>query len=131
VIRRLLRLEARERRLLAQAAFWLVAFRLGLLLLPFLVVRRVASPAVGSPSAAGSAPERMGWAVAAVANRLPGTTCLPRALALNAMLRRGGFPSELQIGVAQDDSAPLRAHAWVRCCGRAIGGSATDYLPLA
>jgi hypothetical protein len=130
VIRRLLRLEARERRLLAQAAFWLVAFRLGLLLLPFLVVRRVASPAVGSPSAAGSAPERMSWAVAAVANRLPGTTCLPRALALNAMLRRAGFAAELQIGVARDDAAPLRAHAWVTCNGCAIGEESLGYRVL-
>jgi hypothetical protein len=130
VIRRLLRLEARERRLLAQAAFWLVAFRLGLVLLPFRVVRRVASPAVGTSPSAGAALERMGWAVAAVANRLPGTTCLPRALALNMMLRRGGFPSELQIGVVRDDSAPLRAHAWVAFLGRPIGGSGAGYLPL-
>jgi hypothetical protein len=130
VPRRLLRLEVRERRLLAQAAFWLVTFRLGLLLLPFRVVRRLATPAVGTSPSAGAAPERLSWAVAAVANRLPSTTCLPRALALNAMLRRAGFASELQIGVAREVLDALRAHAWVTCQGQAFGRSVSAYAAL-
>jgi hypothetical protein len=131
VLRRLLQLGGRERRLLAQAAFWLVAFRLGLVLLPFRVVRRLASPAVGTSPSAGAAPERLSWALAAVANRLPGTTCLPRALALNTMLRRAGFPSELRLGVTRDDSSPMKAHAWVTCRGQAIGDQGLGYSPLA
>jgi hypothetical protein len=38
--------------------------------------------------------------------------CLPRALAVHAMLRRRGISSRLCLGVAREDHA-LIAHAWV------------------
>jgi hypothetical protein len=71
------------------------------------------------------------WAVSAAARRLPGTRCLPRALALQALLRQAGIASELRIGVAKAGEE-LAAHAWVECEGRALtdGEELGGYHPL-
>ena len=48
---------------------------------------------------------------------LPGETkCLPRSIALLALLRRGGIECELRIGIGKTDPA-LEAHAWVEING--------------
>ena len=54
------------------------------------------------------------WAVTAASKRVPGTKCLPWALALHGLLAQAGIASELRIGVAADGDA-LKAHAWVEC----------------
>ena len=55
---------------------------------------------------------RVGRAVERVANRVPWpATCLPRALAARAMLRRRHIPCELHLGVRPDPA--VEAHAWV------------------
>ena len=132
MLTRLVGLEPRRRHLLMRAAFWLVTFRAGIRLLPFKTVRRLATPAVLVGSSKGPCLESVTWAVAAAARRLPGTTCLPRALALNFMLRRAGFASTLQIGVAREADEALGAHAWVTCEGRPVGGSDLGrYTPFA
>jgi hypothetical protein len=54
------------------------------------------------------------WAVTAASKRVPGTKCLPWALALHGLLEQAGIASELRIGVAADGDA-LKAHAWLEC----------------
>ena len=77
---------------------------------------------LGAPTEPGTAadvPERavidgrrIGWAVAAVARRLPWhPTCLRQALAATRLLHRAGVPSLLVLGV-QRPMTPS-AHAWV------------------
>ncbi len=41
------------------------------------------------------------------------TSCLPRAMTGQALLRRYGFETELRLGIKKDKSGTLRAHAWV------------------
>lgn len=54
-------------------------------------------------------------ALAAARRRLPWeSTCLTQSLAAARMLRRRGIPGQLLIGVEQDVSGRLQAHAWVR-----------------
>jgi Transglutaminase-like superfamily len=63
---------------------------------------------------------RAAWAVTAPARRLPGTRCLPWALALDGLLAQTGQASELRIGVAADGGSMIKAHAWVTCQGRDV-----------
>jgi hypothetical protein len=125
-----LRLHTRRLCLLASAAVCVMASRLGLLLLPFSSVQRMASPAVRTREAATDV-DSLAWAVCCVANRLPGTACLPRAMALNVLLRRWGIASELQFGIGRDTGGRLRAHAWVTVKGRpVVEEDLTGYAPL-
>ncbi len=53
------------------------------------------------------------WAVERIGNKpWMNALCLPRALAVHAMLRRRGIASQLCLGVARDGQE-LIAHAWV------------------
>ena len=135
-IRRFLKLTRSERGLLLKAAFFLLAVRLGLSLLPFRIFRRflervlrsAALPAAPVPSA-----ERIAQAIASASRHLPGTrNCLVRALATQIFLHRMGYQASLRIGVRRDSAAPLAAHAWVEEQGNVrIGGSETGrFVPL-
>src|SRR2546428_13732866 len=97
---RFLRLPAADRNILVLAGALLLAVRLGLWLLPFRVIRRLA---LGAAAAGGrpacSSPERIAWAVATAARFVPGATCLPRALVAESPLRRRGCAATLPIGV--------------------------------
>ena len=78
---RFLQLPAADRKLLVLAGALLLAVRLGLWLLPFRVVRRLAlGAAAAGERPACLRPERIAWAVATAARLGPGATCLPRAL---------------------------------------------------
>jgi hypothetical protein len=57
-------------------------------------------------------------------------SCLPRALALHALLCRDGIQSCMHLGVARHDDA-LAAHAWVEWDGGSTAGAAGgDYVAL-
>ena len=74
-----------------------------------------------------------GWAVGAMARRLPGTTCLTRALTTMWLLEASGGHGQLQIGVEPHANAGFRAHAWVECDGNVVIGKLPhlkDYIPL-
>ena len=74
--RKLRTLSAADRRLLAEAGRLLVLTRIGLWLLPYPKLRRVldrAHPSGWEPPR--EFPNRVSWAVTAVARRLPGMTC--------------------------------------------------------
>lgn len=79
-------------------------------------------------------PDRIASAIRVVAHRLPGTgTCLPNALAAEAMLASHRHEPRLLIGVAKEDGGGLIAHAWVEHDGRVVVGDIEDlsrYRPL-
>lgn len=68
-----------------------------------------------------------------VARSLPcNINCLPRSLALQALMRRRRVDTELMIGAQRVDSA-LRGHAWIQCAHGVLGDSpdvAQDFPPL-
>lgn len=65
--------------------------------------------------------DRVVWAVRAASLRMPGTTCLCSALALQRLLSAQGHASELHIGVAQEPKG-IVAHAWILHEGRVLIG---------
>jgi hypothetical protein len=54
----------------------------------------------------------LAWAVEIVSKRMPGVTCLCRALALQRLLAKNGHGSELRIGVEKNNGR-FGAHAWL------------------
>lgn len=128
-------LSAAEKRVLFQAAAWVVLWRVLLALAPFARVQQLVSRACGgsAPGSPGApAPFRIGYLVAAAANFIPGTTCLPRALATKVLLARHGYGAELHIGVNRDSQGSFQAHAWVETGGRVVigGPEVTGYNPI-
>jgi Transglutaminase-like superfamily len=73
------------------------------------------------------------WAVeTASSRRWMKTSCLPRALTVQTMLRRRGIPSKLCLGVAHG-TPELAAHAWVEIGTDTIIGDAdaSNFIRLA
>jgi hypothetical protein len=126
-IRELTRLTPAERRLFLRAAAAVAGFRLALWLLPY---RRVASfvpkPVPPSPQGAAIPPSRVTWAVRACARRIPGASCLTRALAARWLLARTGVPSTLHYGWARDGDGRFHAHAWLEQRGAVLLGDEED-----
>jgi hypothetical protein len=124
-------LNAADRRLMVESAAWLVAVRTGLMLLPFLALRRVLSSLSArvrhSPNSTHE-PARVAWAVAHTARHLPfSTTCLIESLAAHAMLRRRGVNCDVRFGVRPPLGGPtLAAHAWIECDGAVLLGQVDD-----
>lgn len=118
--RRWRELSAAERVLLLRAFVVVAAVRVSLWTLPLGVTRRVAATTgrgIGSHSV-----ERLAWAVAVASRYLPRATCLPQAVALQALLIHAGHESRLEIGVTKDGDRRIEAHAWVTCGGRVVIG---------
>lgn len=78
-----------------------------------------------STSETGDVPlERIAWAVVNAGARVPGATCLERALAAQLLFGRRGYASSLQIGVAKNDH--VQAHAWVEYDGDVVVGDCPE-----
>lgn len=126
-IRRFLDLDAADRGTFVRAALWLVAFRVGLLVLPLRVLSRVAvggapePPAAPAESAAREA-RRVRWAVAAAARRVPGARCLTQALAAQRLLARSHPATELRFGARRGPRGAFEAHAWLEQGGVVVFG---------
>jgi hypothetical protein len=127
-----------RRRLWFSVVGTLLLVRVGLRLLPYqrvndLVERRAAKSRVRSArsSAAIVTADDIVWAINSAAARLPGTTCLPRALAGRYLLLRAGLPGQVRFGVTKDGGV-FAAHAWLESRDRILigGETAADYLPL-
>lgn len=77
---------------------------------------------------------RLGRCVDRAAQWLPGTSkCLPRAAALQWLLRREGIPSALVIAFRLADRAGVDAfHAWTETCGEMLVGQCdrAAYRPI-
>jgi hypothetical protein len=68
---------------------------------------------------------QISWAIAAIANRMPGSVkCLTRALAASLLARRRGLRTTLYIGVMRGTAGDLQAHAWSRCGSCVLTGQA-------
>ena len=134
---RFFNLTAGERRLLASALLYLIVARVGLWVLPMLVLqRRLSKMPVERDRMRGSgqySSEQIARAIRAVGRYVPGTgNCLVQSLTTQTMLARRGSPARLRIGVIKDENGRLRAHAWVECEGRIImgGAGASQYTAL-
>ncbi len=120
-----------ERRAVTRAGLLIAALQMALAVLPFRRVMggvyRVARP----PSPLGPGPGEPSqfdrdlavWAVEASGRRLLSRNpCLPKALAVLILFRRGGEPAELRLGVARENDGPVQAHAWVESGGQVVIG---------
>lgn len=125
-----------EKRLLISALFLLGTVRVGLWTTSFLRLRVLleALPKDTFPlrSNLRSDPNRISWAVAKAGHVVPHSTCLSRALAIQAMLRGQDIKSSLNIGVAKAGEQQVVAHAWIECNGSLIecGSNPADYTSL-
>jgi hypothetical protein len=107
-----------DRRAFLQAWAWVWASSIALRLLGLSRALRLWPRA---PRRAGAALPRAARWIRAAARNTPGAdTCLVRSLALLAVLRRGGIPAELRIGVGATQPA-LDAHAWIEVGGVPVG----------
>lgn len=106
-----------------QAGLLLAAFRLGLWLLPFRLLRHVVeSQCSGRNHCSGEGLEGIVRAIMVARPWIPAATCLTQALAVQLLLRRHGYAPALRIGVARGPNDDLKAHAWVECAGSIIIG---------
>jgi hypothetical protein len=96
----------------ARLATWVLPFPVGRRLL--VGARRPATPTVTR--------DQIRWAMAHAQRVVPKATCLPQAMAAEALLMRGGLPADLRIGVMKEPSGKLLAHAWVESGGRIVVG---------
>jgi hypothetical protein len=106
---------------------WLGAARIALWVLPFRTARRLLSRST-HPAATDVTPERITWALTRARRIVPRATCLPQALAAEALLIRSGLPAELRIGVVKTAQGRLEAHAWVESGGRIVVGELREGL---
>ena len=125
VIRRFLRLPAKERALILRLVLLVAAIRLALWTVSFARVQRLlrrpfVASAVPSGLVAGLPVDRLEWAVRAASRRVPDATCLTQSLALQFLLARSGRASALRIGVARRGVRGFQAHAWVECEGHTL-----------
>lgn len=126
---RYLDLSPEDRALLRKAFMTVAMCRAALWLAPFERVRRWA--AAKGPDLDSAPVEKLVWSVKAAARRIPASTCLVQALALQRLMSQSGRASTLEIGVAKN-SGRFAAHAWLTHEGRVlIGGGAGEYAPLA
>ena len=140
LLRKFLALAPVERRLLVKATCLLTLVQLGLGRVPFTMLRRLVLRDTGDGGRPADGQRQFAdlvvWAVTAASRRVPGrTTCLSRALTVQALLARSGCPSRLHVGVIRGKQGEVEGHAWVECEGRIlIGGTASEigqFTPLA
>jgi hypothetical protein len=110
--------------------------RLSLWILPFKLLHRIVARltrrTVERPPSRTVAPERITWAVAAAARRIPRATCLTQALAATLLLAWRGHDATLRLGVAKKEDGSLHAHAWLECGGVILLGEPEEgaFIPM-
>jgi hypothetical protein len=134
-LRKLMTLSGPERRLLLTSALLLAAVRsaLSLFSLPVLcrVLSRLSEPRQDLRER--SSLDQVLWAVETAAPHIPAATCLTRALVMQVLLSRRGYPSLLRIGVARNETGELIAHAWLEGQERILSGGSQQlsrFVPL-
>jgi len=110
-------LSVADRQLLLRAFVAMVTFKLALYLFSIERLRLLA----GRKADGRQCVDRIVWAARVAARRVPGTTCLSSALALQCLLSANAHASELHIGVTRDNGT-FTAHAWVEREGRILIG---------
>ena len=131
MLMRMLRLPRTELVLLLSALRLVVGIRIALWLFPYDRVRRFLmrerTATVSNISA-----RKIAQIVDAAGRRVPGATCLTRALAAETLLKQRGHGADLRIGVSKGSANRLGAHAWVESGGVVVigGEGADDLTPL-
>jgi hypothetical protein len=121
-LRKFLRLPSGEQQLLVGAVALVTAVRIGVSLCAFGRLRSALALLSRHRAVVPLPPERIGWAVRAAAQRVPGAgTCLVQALAAETLLARYGHPAQLRIGIARADVG-IEAHAWLERFGHPVFG---------
>jgi len=116
-LRALVQLTSEDRWLLTQAFIAMVICRVRLRVHNIEKLRVWAA----HPGNGATAVDRLVWAVEVASRRMPGATCLCRALALQRMLAKNGYGSELRIGIEKNDDQ-FGAHAWLVHSDRVLIG---------
>lgn len=134
-VQRFVRRTPVERRLLIWSFLLLLAIAVGLRLVPLVSLRRVVRRAARRGRAHFAdrpSPDTVVWAVTVMSRYAPGSTCLVRALALQALLEVYGWPSRLRVGLGRGADGALVGHAWVEGPDRRLIGDDTrfPYFPL-
>jgi hypothetical protein len=132
-VRKLARLTPAERGLLLRALLAVCVFRVGLTVLPFRWVERLAArPRARTNGGARPSVDQLAWAVSAASRRIPRATCLTQALALQSLLIGEGHEPTLRLGVAKTPVGDLEAHAWLEHGGRIVigGPQSARFTPL-
>jgi len=132
-IRSFVHLSSTDKWLFVRAAGVLLLMRVSLLLFPLtrlrMLVARVGQRSAQAHSPDPSAVQHIAWAVTTTSRFIPGTTCLPQALAAQLLLNRHGYEARLCIGVARERAGQLEAHAWIESQGQVvIGGPEADLV---
>jgi hypothetical protein len=128
LLHRFVRLPAADRALLMRSIALLGIARLTVGWLPLGFVRRLLGRAARSGASRRATRDQVAWAIFQGQRVVPRATCLPQALAAEALLTQGGHPVELRIGVIKAGSR-LVAHAWVESEGRTVVGALHKGLP--
>lgn len=130
-VKRLRERTRQERGAVARAGVLIWTLQAGLALFPFRQVLRVVERIARAPEpsrSGGAEPSQFDrdlavWAVEASGRRLLSRNpCLPKALAVLILFRRGGADAELHVGVAREGDGPMEAHAWVESGGEIVIG---------
>ena len=122
-IARALHLPFHEQLQAARALAWLVIVRAALAVLPYDRIRRRAERVRPAPRSRATV-ESCRRALARAHAVLPGSRCLPLAIAGECLLRRAGVPARVVIGVVVDRPSRLDAHAWLESNGIVVTGAA-------
>lgn len=134
-----LRLPQSERGLLIRVSLLLSATQLALRLFPFRRVYRWMSVANQPKINKGEKSHLDADKIYAAVNKsgrnfLGVDSCFPQALVGEMLLKRGGYPAKLRIGVNKEQGGEFKAHAWVEMDGNVvIGGPRSlveSYTPL-
>lgn len=125
-LRKVFRLPAAERAVLAQAWGLFLVVDLALRVLSFkrlLALRaRLCRAERPNPAARPPSMARLAWLVEVAGRYVPvNATCLKKALVLSWLLGRRGIATVLRIGVARQGNG-LVAHAWLDCDGQPVFG---------
>ena len=124
------RLSPTHRYLLVKSTFLLAVIRLGLFLLPLKrllgLVGSVKHELTEVSSADNISSNQIAWSVELASRYVPFATCLTRALVVQMLFTRDGYPAHLCIGVAKSKEDRLEAHAWVESEGRIVTGGLKD-----
>lgn len=119
-----------ERKFQFEAALLIVFVKFSLRFFPFRVTRKVlASIPVYKYSSPTNRPslDTLIQSIESGSKRFPGhTTCLVEAMSAQALLKRHGYSSSLQIGLSRPDEHLLHAHAWVEFQGEVLVGDTGD-----
>ena len=121
-----------------EAGLWLVVAVILRRLLPFSALTALASrrarSSVRCADRRAHRVQQVGWAVRAMALRLPWTAaCFDQAIAAQAMLRWRGVPSTMVFGAGWNCARVLQAHVWVKVGSQGVVGCelAADFAAMA